>query len=90
MTGRGIVGQIRDLYQKLYWAQLIIKNDYMWKDLINAVLGLAVIGALFLGLDAATLSWTLGILGAVIAVIGVWGALSSIPEESSSVSRSHA
>lgn len=53
----------------------------MWQDLTNAILGLAVIVVAFLGLSGATLGWTLGILGAVIAVVGFWGA-TSISESS--------
>ncbi len=59
----------------------------MWQDWTNAVLGLAVIAVAFMGLDAATLMWTLGILGAVIAIVGFWGA-ASLPESTSM--RSHA
>lgn len=48
----------------------------MWQDWTNAVLGLAVIGVAFMGLEATTLTWTLGILGALIAIVGFWGAAS--------------
>jgi hypothetical protein len=46
----------------------------MWMDWINGLLGLGVIGVAFLGLTGATLGWTLGILGAVIAILGFWSA----------------
>jgi hypothetical protein len=59
----------------------------MWQDWTNAVLGLAVIAVAFLGLTGSTLMWTLGILGAVIAIVGLWGA--SALSESASM-RSHA
>jgi len=48
----------------------------MWQDWVNAVLGLAVIGVAVFGGVEATLAWSLGILGAVITVIGFWGAAS--------------
>lgn len=46
----------------------------MWQDWINGVLGVAVIVVAFLDLTGNTLAWTLGALGAVIALIGFWGA----------------
>ncbi|HCR52623.1 TPA: hypothetical protein DIV48_03215 [Candidatus Kaiserbacteria bacterium] len=46
----------------------------MWQDYVNALLGLCVFAVAFLGLTGATLSWTLGILGAAILVLGLWGA----------------
>lgn len=52
------------------------------------MLGLAVIGVAFMGLEATTLTWTLGILGAIIAVVGFWGAVSLGGESEST--RSHA
>jgi len=47
----------------------------MWKQWVNAIIGLAVIAAPFLGLDAASLSWTLVVAGAVIAILSVWSAM---------------
>ena len=47
----------------------------MWQDWTNGVLGLCVIVAAFLGLTGTTLTWTLVVLGVVIAVVGFWGAL---------------
>jgi hypothetical protein len=46
----------------------------MWQDWINGVLGLVVIGIAFLGLTGSALMWTLVVVGAVIAVVGFWGA----------------
>lgn len=45
----------------------------MWQNYTNAVLGLVIIGvAVFAGFTT-TLAWTLGILGAVIMIVGFWG-----------------
>ncbi len=46
----------------------------MWQDWINGVLGVAIIVVAFLDLTGNTLVWTLGLLGAGIAIIGFWGA----------------
>lgn len=60
----------------------------MWQDWTNGVLGLAIIGVAIYGysVTGATLGWMFGILGAVIAVIGFWGAASS-PESTKSTMR---
>jgi hypothetical protein len=55
----------------------------MWQDWTNAVLGIIVFALAFTGLDAMTLSWTLGILGAIIAVVGFWGAAETMPRSRS-------
>ena len=60
----GLPGHYQDLMQK----------NIMWQDWTNAVLGLAVIGVAFLGLEPTTLMWTLGVLGGIITVLGIWGA----------------
>lgn len=60
----------------------------MWQDYVNAVLGLAVLVVAFLGLSGATLMWTLGILGALILILGLWGA--SAISSSSEFKHSHA
>lgn len=60
----------------------------MWQDWTNAVLGLAVIAVAFMGLDSTTLTWTLGGLGAIIAIVGFWAAVSLGGESEST--RSHA
>ncbi|OGG49042.1 hypothetical protein A3G63_00630 [Candidatus Kaiserbacteria bacterium RIFCSPLOWO2_12_FULL_52_8] len=54
----------------------------MWQNYVNALLGLAVIVVAFLGLEGVTLSWTLGILGAAVLILGLWSATrtSSITE----------
>ena len=46
----------------------------MWQDWTNALLGLCVIVVAFLGLSGASLAWTLGVLGAAIALLGIMGA----------------
>jgi len=46
----------------------------MWQHYGNAVLGIAVMVATFIGLSGATMSWTFGILGLAILVLGLWGA----------------
>lgn len=53
----------------------------MWQEYVNAVLGLAIIVVAFLGLTGATLSWTLGILGAAILVLALWSAGTVSPPE---------
>jgi len=51
----------------------------MWQDWTNGVLGLAVVGMAIYGFGTmgATLGWGLGIVGAIIAAVGFWGALSA-------------
>lgn len=53
----------------------------MWQQWVNGVLGIIVFALAFgvVALDPATLSWTLGILGAAIAVLAFWGAAESAP-----------
>ena len=46
----------------------------MIQNWVNAVLGLVVIGVAFMGFSAATLTWTLVVVGAAIAIVGFWGA----------------
>ena len=48
----------------------------MWQHWTNAVLGLVVLVVAFLKLSGSTLAWTLGILGVVIAIVGLSGAAS--------------
>ena len=38
------------------------------------VLGLAVIAVAFMNMTAFTLTWTLVVIGAVVAILGFWGA----------------
>lgn len=44
----------------------------MWKQWVNAILGLAVIVVPFLGLSAMAMAWTLAIMGAVVLVLSLW------------------
>lgn len=46
----------------------------MWQQWVNALLGLWTIVVGFLGLSGSSLTWTLVITGAVIAILGFWGA----------------
>ncbi|HUY62334.1 MAG TPA: hypothetical protein VMV50_00880 [Candidatus Paceibacterota bacterium] len=46
----------------------------MWQDWTNGVLGLAVLVAAFMGLTGTATVWTFSILGALIAILGFWGA----------------
>jgi hypothetical protein len=47
----------------------------MYKNWINAVLGLVVIGVAFMDLSTVTMVWILGISGAVIALSNLWSLL---------------
>ncbi|HUO50044.1 MAG TPA: SPW repeat protein [Candidatus Paceibacterota bacterium] len=47
----------------------------MWQQWANAILGLWVVAAPFIGIGGSALAWTLAITGIVIAILGVWGAL---------------
>ena len=51
----------------------------MWQDWANAVLGLVLVGMAFFGAVDTTYAWAFGILGALIAVVGFWGA-AGLPE----------
>lgn len=44
----------------------------MWKQWVNAILGLLVLAVPFLGLTTAAFTWTLAIAGIVVAVLAVW------------------
>ncbi len=44
----------------------------MWKQWVNAILGLLVLAVPFLGLTATAYTWTLAIAGIIIAVLAVW------------------
>jgi hypothetical protein len=46
-----------------------------WQHWINAILGIWVIVVPFLAFTAATLTWVLVVSGAVILVLGFWGAM---------------
>lgn len=47
----------------------------MWKQWVNAALGLVVLAAPFMSLSAAALTWTLAISGIAIAILSIWHAL---------------
>jgi hypothetical protein len=46
----------------------------MWQQWLNAIIGLWVIAVPFVGITGTALMWTLAISGAVIAILGIWGA----------------
>jgi membrane-associated PAP2 superfamily phosphatase len=52
----------------------------MWKQWVNAILGLAVIATPFLALSTTAVVWTLVIAGAVIAILSIWSAMESPSE----------
>lgn len=53
----------------------------MWQQWTNALLGLLLIVVPFLDLASATLTWTLVVMGAIIAGLAVWGgAIEQSPE----------
>jgi hypothetical protein len=56
----------------------------MWKQWVNAILGLLVLAVPFLNLTTTGFTWTLAIAGIVVAVLAVWTAT-----ETSSVTRSN-
>ena len=49
----------------------------MWQNWINAILGLWIMLSSFLGMSAAEMTTNLMVVGAVIAVLGFWGAYSA-------------
>lgn len=59
----------------------------MYKNWINGLLGLVVIGAAFMNLSVATLTWTLSIVGVIIAVNSFWSI--AMEEDESQSSQSH-
>jgi hypothetical protein len=52
----------------------------MWKQWVNAILGLVVLAVPFLNLSAGAFTWTLAIAGIIIAVLAVWSATETSPE----------
>ena len=60
----------------------------MWQQWVNAILGLVVIAVAFMGLAPATMMWTLIVVGAVVAILGFWGAAVSSSNSTSSNRRS--
>ncbi len=53
-----------------FWAALM--RNSLWQQWVNGILGLWVIAIPFLVLTGATLAWTVGITGLVVAVLGFW------------------
>ena len=47
-----------------------------WQHWVNVVIGLAIIVVAFMGLTGAALMWTLVVGGALVAILGLWGAMS--------------
>lgn len=47
----------------------------MWKQWVNAILGLAVLATPFLTLSTTALMWTLVVAGAVVLVLSIWSAI---------------
>lgn len=60
----------------------------MWQNYLNLLLGAVLVVAAFLGLDSNTLVWTMGIVGATIAVLSLWA--SGVFSTSSESRMSHA
>jgi len=60
----------------------------MWKQWVNAILGLLVLAVPFLSLSTAAFTWTLAIAGVIIAVLAVWSATETSAESRSSYARS--
>jgi hypothetical protein len=58
----------------------------VWQHWVNMVLGLAIVVVAFMGLTGVALMWTLVVGGALVAILGLWGAMSG----QSSTSASHA
>jgi hypothetical protein len=56
----------------------------MWKEWVTAILGLATIAVPFVGLAGSTMTWSLVIIGAAVAVLGFWLATEGSPELRSS------
>lgn len=52
----------------------------MWKQWVNALLGLATIVVAFMGLTGATLAWTLGIIGLLVLGLSLW-TIGEVPRE---------
>ena len=49
----------------------------MYKNWINALLGLVVIGVAFMDVSASSLVWILSIAGAIITINSLWSLLDS-------------
>lgn len=57
----------------------------MYKNWINAVLGLLVIAVAFMDLSAVAMMWILGVAGAVIALSNLWSLFMEQATEDDSV-----
>jgi hypothetical protein len=55
---------------------------YMYKNWINGILGLVVVGVSFMNVSSTTLTWTLVVVGAIIALNSLWGAVTSQDDRS--------
>lgn len=49
----------------------------MWQNWINAILGLWVILSPFMGMSATSMTTNLVVVGAIVSVLGFWGAYSA-------------
>lgn len=45
----------------------------MYRNIINGILGIVVVGVAFADFTGATLTWTLAIAGVIIAISSFWG-----------------
>lgn len=61
----------------------------MWQQWTNMLLGLLVIAVPFAFNMSSTLMWTLVILGAAIAILGIWGAQETTRERHDGRMRHH-
>ncbi len=59
----------------------------MWQNWVNAILGLWIMLSSFLGMSLSAMMTNLLIVGAVIAILGFWGAYSASRTYDSSESR---
>ena len=57
----------------------------MYKNWINGILGLVVVGVAFVDLTGTTLAWTLGVVGAVIVVNSFWSVITKPDSQSRTI-----
>jgi hypothetical protein len=57
----------------------------MWKQWVNALLGLLVLAVPFLNLSVEGFTWTLAIAGIAVAVLSVWSAVEAPSWDSDNV-----
>ena len=69
-------------------SRLIINNKIksMYSNAINLILGLALIVIPFMGLSAATFTWTLVLFGVVVTLSSLWKLVVNLDEDSDRVS----